>query len=137
MPTLIYHNPNCSNSRNTLALIEASGETPEIVEYLDTPPSREELTRLLDRMGMTPRDLLRKKEKSYTDLGLDDPTLTDAQLIDAMAAHPVLLNRPIVVTDKGARLCRPPERVLDLLASPVASFTKENGEVVTHAGNMR
>lgn len=131
MQTLIYHNPNCGTSRNTLAMIEASGETPEIVEYVDNPPSRDRLLWLLDQMGMPPRDLLRRKGTPYDELGLDDPTLTEDQLIDAMLAHPILINRPIVVTDKGVRLCRPSEQVLDLLANPVASFTKEDGQVVT------
>ena len=132
MQTLIYHNPNCGTSRNTLAMIEASGEKPEIVEYVDNPPSRERLLWLLDHMDMGPRELLRRKGTPYDELGLDDPALTDDQLIDAMLAHPILINRPIVVTDKGVRLCRPSERVLDLLATPVATFTKSDGEVVTH-----
>ncbi|HET7314853.1 arsenate reductase (glutaredoxin) [Salinisphaera sp.] len=132
MQPLIYHNPNCGTSRNTLAMIEASGETPEIVEYVDNPPSRERLLWLLEQMGMTPRDLLRRKGTPYDELGLADPTLTDEQLIEAMQAHPILINRPIVVTAKGVRLCRPSERVLDLLATPVAAFTKTDGEVVTY-----
>ncbi|MES1927217.1 arsenate reductase (glutaredoxin) [Salinisphaera sp. T31B1] len=133
MQPLIYHNPDCGTSRNTLAMIEASGETPEIVEYLKNPPSRERLLELLDRMGMPPRDLLRRKGTPYDELGLDDPALRDDQLIDAMRAHPILINRPIVVTDRGVRLCRPSERVLDLLAAPVETFTKEDGEVVTYS----
>ena len=135
MQPLIYHNPNCGTSRNTLALIQASGETPEIIEYLKNPPTRERLLWLLEAMAMSPRDLLRRKGTPYDALGLDDPTLTNDQLLDAMLAHPILINRPIVVTDKGVRLCRPSERVLDLLVNPVASFTKEDGEVVTHATN--
>lgn len=134
MKPLIYHNPACGTSRNTLAMIAASGEAPEVIEYLKTPPSRERLTELLAMMGITPRALLRRKDTPYDELNLDDPTLTDAQLIDAMMAHPILINRPIVVTDKGARLCRPSERVLDLLANPVATFTKEDGEVVRYSG---
>jgi len=130
MQPLIYHNPNCGTSRNTLAMIEASGETPEVVEYLDNPPSRERLMWLLDQMGITPRDLLRRKNTPYDELGLDDPTLTDDQLIDAMMTHPILINRPIVVTGKGVRLCRPSEQVLDLLPTPIETFTKEDGEVV-------
>lgn len=133
MQALIYHNPDCGTSRNTLAMIEASGETPEIVEYLDNPPSRERLLWLLDAMAIPPRDLLRRKGTPYDELGLDEPTLTGDQLIDAMLAHPILINRPIVVTDQGVCLCRPSERVLDLLASPVETFTKEDGEVVTYS----
>ena len=130
MKPLIYHNPECGTSRNTLAMIEASGETPDIVEYLKTPPSRERLVELISMMAITPRALLRRKGTPFEELGLDDPALGDDQLIDAMMAHPILINRPIVVTDKGARLCRPSERVLGLLANPVATFTKEDGEVV-------
>ncbi|MGQ7245077.1 arsenate reductase (glutaredoxin) [Salinicola sp. LHM] len=130
MKPLIYHNPECGTSRNTLAMIEASGETPDIVEYLKTPPSRERLVELISMMAITPRALLRRKGTPFEELGLDDPALSDDQLIDAMMAHPILINRPIVVTDKGARLCRPSERVLGLLANPVATFTKEDGEVV-------
>ncbi|MGN8160447.1 arsenate reductase (glutaredoxin) [Salinisphaera hydrothermalis] len=133
MRPLIYHNPECGTSRNTLAMIEASGETPEIIEYLKNPPSRERLTALLDEMAMPPRDLLRRKGTPYDELGLDDPALTNDQLIDAMLTHPILINRPIVVTDKGVRLCRPSERVLDLLDEPIATFTKEDGEVVTYS----
>lgn len=133
MRPLIYHNPECGTSRNVLAMIEASGETPDIIEYLQNPPSRERLTALLDEMAMPPRDLLRRKGTPYDELGLDDPTLTDDQLIDAMLAHPLLINRPIVMTDQGARLCRPSERVLDLLDKPIATFTKEDGEVVTYS----
>lgn len=130
MKPLIYHNPECGTSRNTLAMIEASGETPDIVEYLKTPPSRERLVELISMMAITPRALLRRKGTPFEELGLDDPALSDDQLIEAMMAHPILINRPIVVTDKGARLCRPSERVLRLLANPVATFTKEDGEVV-------
>lgn len=130
MTVTIYHNPNCGTSRNTLAMIQASGETPTVIEYLQTPPDRATLESLIARMGITPRDLLRRKGTPYDDLGLDDPTMTDAQLIDAMMAHPILINRPIVVTDRGVRLCRPSEQVLDLLDHPPESFTKEDGEVV-------
>ncbi|MBH02644.1 MAG: arsenate reductase (glutaredoxin) [Xanthomonadales bacterium] len=133
MRPLIYHNPECGTSRNVLAMIEASGETPEIIEYLKNPPSRERLIALLDEMAMPPRDLLRRKGTPYDELGLDDHTLTNDQLIDVMLAHPLLINRPIVVTDKGVRLCRPSERVLDLLNEPIATFTKEDGEVVTYS----
>ncbi|WP_336367360.1 arsenate reductase (glutaredoxin) [Marinobacter sp. C2H3] len=130
MTVTIYHNPNCGTSRNTLAMIQASGENPTVIEYLQTPPDRATLESLIARMGITPRDLLRRKSTPYDDLGLDDPTMTDAQLIDAMMAHPILINRPIVVTDRGVRLCRPSEQVLDLLDHPPESFTKEDGEVV-------
>lgn len=133
MQSLIYHNPGCGTSRNTLAMIVASGETPEIIEYLKNPPSRERLIALLDEMSMPPRDLLRRKGTPYDELGFDRPTLSDDQLIDAMLANPLLINRPIVVTDQGVRLCRPSERVLDLLATPVETFTKEDGEVVTYS----
>lgn len=130
----IYHNPNCGTSRNTLAMMRASGEPPEIIEYLKTPPSRERLVELLAMMGIRPRDLLRRKGTPYEALGLDDPALTDDQLIDAMLAEPILINRPIVVTLKGARLCRPSETVLDLLDHPVAHFIKEDGEVIHYPG---
>ncbi|WP_372830189.1 arsenate reductase (glutaredoxin) [Psychrobacter maritimus] len=132
MTPMIFHNPKCGTSRNTLAIMQASGETPEVVEYLKTPPSREYLVELLALMHITPRELIRSKENVYSEIGLDNPTLTDAQLIDAMIAHPILINRPIVVTNKGAALCRPSERVFELLENPVSSFTKEDGEVVKH-----
>lgn len=134
MTVTIYHNPSCGTSRNTLELIRQSGETPEVIEYLLTPPARATLVALLAGMGMAPRELLREKGTPYLTLGLDNQTLTDEQLIDAMMAHPILINRPIVVTEKGAALCRPSEKVLALLANPVASFTKEDGEVVGSAG---
>ncbi|WP_296237235.1 arsenate reductase (glutaredoxin) [Psychrobacter sp. UBA5136] len=130
MTSIIFHNPKCSSSRNTLAIMQASGEKPEVVEYLKTPPTRSYLVELLALMNTTPRELLRSKEDIYTALGLDNPALTDAQLFDAMIAHPILINRPIVVTNKGAALCRPVERVFELLDNPVDSFTKENGEVI-------
>lgn len=130
MQPLIYHNPKCGTSRNTLAMIEASGEAPEVIEYLITPPGRERLVELIAMMGITPRELLRQKGTPYDELDLGNLALTDEQLIDAMLAHPILINRPIVVTEKGARLCRPSELVLDLLAEPVALFTKEDGETV-------
>ncbi|MGO3771027.1 arsenate reductase (glutaredoxin) [Vreelandella alkaliphila] len=126
----IYHNPNCSNSRNTLAMIKASGEDPEVIHYLETPPNREQLVALLAIMKMSPRELLRQKGAPFDELKLHDSSLDDDQLIDAMLAHPILINRPIVISPKGARLCRPPERVLELLEQPVAHFTKENGETV-------
>ncbi|MDR5900064.1 arsenate reductase (glutaredoxin) [Halomonas vilamensis] len=134
MLTQIYHNPNCGTSRNTLAMMKASGETPEIIEYLKTPPSRERLVELLAMMGIRPRDLLRRKGTPYEALGLDDPALTDEQLIDAMMEKPILINRPIVVTRKSARLCRPSETVLDLLEHPVAHFVKEEGENIYYPG---
>ena len=132
MRTQIYHNPDCGTSRNTLAMIEASGESPEIIEYLITPPTRDRLIELIALMGITPRALLRQKNTPYDALNLDDAALTDEQLIDFMMEHPILINRPIVVTDKGARLCRPSETVLGLLAEPVKEFTKEDGAVVRH-----
>ena len=134
MKAIIFHNPACGTSRNTLAMIEASGETPTVIEYLKTPPSRERLIELISIMAITPRELLRRKGTPFEELNLDDPTLSDDQLIDAMMAHPILINRPIVVTEKGARLCRPSERVLELLANPVAVFTKEDGDVVRFGG---
>jgi arsenate reductase (glutaredoxin) len=134
MNVQIYHNPQCGTSRNTLAMIVASGETPEVIEYLKTPPSRDRLVELIRRMEISPRALLRQKGTPYVELGLDDTNLSDEQLIDAMMKHPILINRPIVVTDKGVRLCRPSELVLDLLASPVTQFTKEDGEVVRFQG---
>ncbi|WP_337053277.1 arsenate reductase (glutaredoxin) [Pseudoxanthomonas sp. USHLN014] len=131
MRITIYHNPACGTSRNTLAMIRQSGETPEVIEYLRTPPTREALVALIAAMDISPRALLREKGTPYAELGLEDPSLTDDQLLDAMMAHPILINRPIVVSEKGAALCRPSERVLALLANPVARFTKEDGEVVT------
>lgn len=137
MKTTIYHNPACGTSRNTLAMIEASGETPHVIEYLKTPPSRERLVELISLVGVTPRELLRRKGTPYEELNLDDPELSDDQLIDTMMAHPILINRPIVITEKGARLCRPSERVLEILAHPVTTFTKEDGEVVHITGGYQ
>ncbi|GLH75741.1 arsenate reductase [Bradyrhizobium sp. SSBR45G] len=131
MPVTIFHNPACGTSRNTLAMIRASGEAPDVIEYLKTPPSREQLIALINAMGIRVRDLLREKGTPYAELGLGDAKWTDDQLIEAMLAHPILINRPIVVTGKGARLCRPSELVFDLLDHPVSSFTKEDGEVVS------
>ena len=111
----IFHNPACGTSRNVLAMIRQSGVEPEIIEYLQTPPTREQLVALLIAMEMSPRDLMRRKEAVYGELGLADESLSDAQLLDAMLAHPILIERPIVVTEKGVRLCRPSERVLDIL----------------------
>ena len=131
MKTTIYHNPVCGTSRNTLAMIRATGTEPAIIEYLKTPPTREELRALVQRMGITLRDLLRQKGTPYAELGLADPSLSDDALLDAIEAHPILINRPIVVTDKGARLCRPSELVLDLLDKPLpADYIKEDGERV-------
>lgn len=131
MTVTIYHNPACGTSRNTLAMIRQSGEEPEVVEYLKTPPSRERLVELIRAMGITPRDLLRRKGTPYDELGLDDPKWTGDEIIDFMIAHPILINRPIVVTPKGVRLCRPSEVVLEILPNPdVGNFTKEDGEVV-------
>ena len=132
MSVTIYHNPNCGTSRNTLAMIKASGESPDVIHYLDTPPSRERLVELLAMMKLPPRALLRRKGTPYDELSLDDPTLDDEQLIDAMMAHPILINRPIVITPKGAKLCRPSEQVLALLDRPVAHFVKEDGERVDY-----
>ena len=127
----IYHNPACGTSRNTLALIRNSGAEPNVIEYLKTPPSRGELVSLLQKMGMTPRQLLREKGTPYHDLGLDDPAKSDDELLDAMIAHPILINRPIVVAPLGTKLCRPSELVLDILPDPQAGpFTKEDGEQV-------
>ena len=132
MTSTILHNPKCSTSRNALALMQASGETVEIVEYLKTPPSREYLVELLAKMQMSPRELMRSKEAVFTELGLDNPDVTDDQLIDAMVEHPILINRPIVITDKGAVLCRPLENIFDILAAPDKEFTKENGDVIVN-----
>lgn len=129
---LIFHNPNCGTSRNTLAIMKASGEEPEVVEYLNTPPTRDYLVELLAKMKISPRELLRSKEPINNELGLDNSNVSDDDIIDAMIAHPILINRPIVVTDKGAALCRPSGRVFALLENPVSSFTKEDGEVVYH-----
>lgn len=132
MTVTIYHNPGCGTSRNTLELIRASGEDPVVIEYLKTPPTREKLVQLLAAMEMSPRALLREKGTPYAELGLSAPGWTDEQLIDFMMAHPALINRPIVETPSGTRLCRPSEAVLDLLDNPVATFTKEDGEIVTY-----
>jgi len=131
MTVTIYHNPDCGTSRNTLAMIRNAGIEPVIVEYLKTPPSRKELTELVARMGVPLRDILRRKGTSYDELGLDDPALSDAALLDAIERHPILINRPIVVTPLGVRLCRPSEVVLDLLDHPqLTPFVKEDGERV-------
>jgi len=130
MTVTIYHNPDCGTSRNTLAMIRQSGVEPSIVEYLKSPPSRETLERLVAAMGIPVRALLRRKGTPYAELGLDDPKWTDDDLLDFMMAHPILINRPIVVTPKGTRLCRPSEAVIDLLENPVGRFVKEDGEVI-------
>lgn len=134
----IYHNPACGTSRNTLSMIRNSGVEPTVIEYLKTPPTRETLVDLIARMGVPVRALLREKGTPYAELGLDDPSLTDAALIDAMMAHPILINRPIVVTPLGVRLCRPSEQVLDILPdAQKAAFTKEDGEAVVDAAGNR
>jgi arsenate reductase (glutaredoxin) len=128
---IIYHNPACGTSRNTLAMIRNAGIEPHVVEYLKTPPSRTMLERLIARMGIAPRDLLREKGTPYAELGLGDSTLADEALIEAMLEHPILINRPIVVTERGVKLCRPSEEVLDILpASQAGEFVKEDGERV-------
>ena len=134
---IIYHNPDCGTSRNTLGLIRNAGIEPTIIEYLKNPPSRTKLIELIAAMGITPRALLRRKGTPYDDLGLDSPKLTDDHLIDAMMAHPILINRPIVVTPLGVKLCRPSETVLDILAARQrGAFSKEDGEpVVDEAGH--
>ena len=127
----IYHNPACGTSRNVLAMIRNSGEEPRVIEYLKTPPSRAELVDLIARMGITPRELLRRKGTPYDELGLDNPKFTDDQLIDLMIEQPILINRPIVVSPLGVKLCRPSEAVLDLLPSPqINPFIKEDGTPV-------
>jgi arsenate reductase len=137
-PITIYHNPACGTSRNTLAMIRNSGAEPEVIEYLKTPPSKERLAALVAAMGMPVRDLLRRKGTPYDELGLDDPKWTDDQLLELMVQHPLLINRPIVVTPLGTRLCRPSELVLDLLPSPQrGAFTKEDGEAVIDAQGQR
>ncbi|MGB3386830.1 MAG: arsenate reductase (glutaredoxin) [Pseudaminobacter sp.] len=128
MDIIVYHNPDCGTSRNTLALIRNAGVDPHVIEYLKTPPSRTMLLQLIARMGISTRDLLREKGTPYAELGLSDPGLTDDQLLDAMQAHPILINRPIVVSPKGVRLCRPSEEVLDLLPPQRGEFIKEDGE---------
>ena len=130
MDAIIYHNPACGTSRNTLAMIRHAGIEPHVIEYLKTPPSRVMLQQLALRMGLSVRELLREKGTPYAELGLGDPALTDDQLLDAMMAHPILINRPIVVTPQGARLCRPSELVLDLLPAQQGEFVKEDGERV-------
>ncbi|MBA8841137.1 arsenate reductase (glutaredoxin) [Ochrobactrum sp. RH2CCR150] len=130
MTVTIYHNPKCGTSRNTLAMIRASGEEPVVIEYVQSPPSRERLLELLKAMQMTPRELLREKGTPYAELELQDSKWTDDELIDFMMAYPILINRPIVETPFGTKLCRPSELVLDLLDNPITAFTKEDGEKI-------
>ncbi|MCP3384848.1 MULTISPECIES: arsenate reductase (glutaredoxin) [unclassified Bradyrhizobium] len=130
MDAIIYHNSACGTSRNTLAMIRHAGIEPHVIEYLKTPPSRALLQQLAIRMGLSVRELLREKGTPYAELGLDNPDLTDDELLDAMMAHPILINRPIVVTPKGVKLCRPSEQVLDLLPPQQGEFVKEDGERV-------
>jgi arsenate reductase len=138
MTVTIYHNPACGTSRNVLGLIRNSGEEPIIIEYLKTPPSRDELVSLIARMGISVRDLLRRKGTPYDELGLDNPDLPDDALLDAMMAHPILINRPIVVTPLGVKLCRPSESVLDILPQPQGgAFSKEDNEPVVDAAGHR
>ncbi|HRK96259.1 MAG TPA: arsenate reductase (glutaredoxin) [Rhodospirillales bacterium] len=137
MTITIYHNPACGTSRNVLGMIRNSGEEPRIIEYLQTPPSRTELVELIRQMGISPRALLRRKGTPYDELGLDDPKFDDDELIDFMIAQPILINRPIVVTPQGVKLCRPSEAVLDILPNPQRGpFRKEDGEVVVDAGGV-
>ena len=130
MDVIIYHNPDCGTSRNTLGLIRNAGVEPHIIEYLKTPPSRALLVQLIERAGLSARSILREKGTLYADLGLADPELTDDALLDAMMAHPILINRPLVVSPKGVKLCRPSEAVLDLLPPQRGEFVKEDGERV-------
>lgn len=138
MTTTIYHNPNCGTSRNVLALIRNSGEEPEVIEYLKTPPSRERLVALIAAIDVPVRDLLRRKGTPYDELRLDDPKFSEDELIDLMLRHPILINRPIVATSLGTRLCRPSEAVLDILPNPQrGAFRKEDGELVVDADGRR
>ncbi|RVT90286.1 arsenate reductase (glutaredoxin) [Sphingomonas crocodyli] len=135
---VIYHNPDCGTSRNALELIRNSGVEPHVIEYLKTPPSRALLVEMIERAGMTPRDLLREKGTPYAELGLDDQTLSDEALIDAMLEHPILINRPLIVTPLGVKLCRPSEAVLHILPDAQrGAFAKEDGEQVVDAAGQR
>ena len=137
MDVIIYHNPDCGTSRNTLAMIRNAGVEPHVIEYLKTPPSRGMLTQVIARMGISVRGLLREKGTPYAELGLGDPALSDEQLLDAMMAHPILINRPVVVSPKGVKLCRPSEDVLDLLPPQRGEFVKEDGErVIDEQGRL-
>ena len=139
MDVTIYHNPACGTSRNTLALIRHAGIEPTVIEYLKNPPSREDLTRMIADAGLTVREAIREKGTPYADLGLDNPELSDAELIDAMLAHPILINRPFVITPMGTRLSRPSELVLEILPAEALKgpFTKEDGEVVLDQDGKR
>ena len=138
MTITIYHNPACGTSRNTLAMIRQSGEEPLVIEYLKNPPSRARLAELIKAMGIPARALLREKGTPYAELGLADPKWTEDELLDFMMAHPILINRPIVETPKGVRLCRPSEKVLDILPNPsIGTFTKEDGEMVIAKAGAR
>ena len=138
MTVTIYHNPDCGTSRNTLAMIRQSGVEPTIIEYLKTPPDRATILRLVADAGLTLRAALRQKDTPYATLGLDDASLADDALLDAIEAHPILLNRPFVVTPLGTRLCRPSEVVLDILENPrIGPFTKEDGEVIIDSTGNR
>ncbi|MGC5780895.1 arsenate reductase (glutaredoxin) [Methylobacterium sp. NFXW15] len=137
MDVIIYHNPECGTSRNTLAMIRNAGIEPHVIEYLKTPPARALLVQLLDRAGLRVRDVLREKGTPFAELNLSNPVLTDAQLLDAIEAHPILLNRPLVVTPNGVRLCRPSEAVLDLLPVQQGEFVEEDGERVVDERGRR
>ena len=137
MDVVIYHNPDCGTSRNTLALIRNAGVEPHVIDYLKTPPSRALLRHLVERMGVPLRAVIREKDTPYAALGLADPALSDDELLDAMMAHPILINRPIVVSPKGVKLCRPSEAVLDLLPPQRGAFHKEDGEAVVDAAGRR
>lgn len=138
MDVTIYHNPDCGTSRNTLGLIRNARIEPTVIEYLKQPPDRATLVNLIQRAGLSVRGLVREKGTPYQELGLDDPAVTDEQLIDAMLAHPILINRPLVVTPAGVRLCRPSEAVLDILPAPQrGAFSKEDGETVVDQEGRR
>ncbi len=136
--TVIYHNPNCGTSRNTLAMIRNAGVEPVVIEYLQSPPSREQAARMIAAAGLTVRQALREKGTPFEELNLGNPALTDEQLLDAIVAHPILLNRPFVITPRGTRLCRPSEVVLEILPQPqTGSFAKEDGEIVVNEDGQR
>lgn len=138
MDVTIYHNPACGTSRNALAMIRSAGIEPTVIAYLETPPTRERLVRMIGDAGLTVRDAIRGKGTPYAELGLDDPDLSDDQLLDAMLAHPILINRPFVVTPMGTRLARPSERVLDILPEThTGAFAKEDGEEVLDVEGKR
>ncbi|MCF7673686.1 arsenate reductase (glutaredoxin) [Bacillus subtilis] len=137
MSVTIYHNPKCGTSRNTLAMIRASGAEPVIIEYLQSPLSKEQLSELVAAMQISVRDLLRQKGTPFAELDLANPKWSDDQLLDFIVQHPILMNRPVVVTPRGTVLCRPSELVLDLLENPVARFTKEDGEPITYERKAR